>query len=183
MYTCGPTVYRYAHLGNLRTFMLGDLIRRGLELEGTTRDPDHEHHRRRPHDRRGLARGGRQDAARGRGRGPLGRSRSRRSTPTRSSRTPKRSASAPADRYPKATEHIPEMIELTQTLIDRGHAYVGRLRQRLLRRRRRSPGTARLSGNTLDNLREGHRDLETDPAKRTPGRLRPVEVGRAPAGS
>jgi cysteinyl-tRNA synthetase len=34
MYTCGPTVYRYAHLGNLRTFMLADLIRRGLELEG-----------------------------------------------------------------------------------------------------------------------------------------------------
>ena len=34
MYTCGPTVYRYAHLGNLRTFMLGDLIRRGLEFEG-----------------------------------------------------------------------------------------------------------------------------------------------------
>ena len=27
MYTCGPTVYRYAHLGNLRTFMLADLIR------------------------------------------------------------------------------------------------------------------------------------------------------------
>src|ERR1043166_3762805 len=34
MYTCGPTVYRYMHLGNLRTFMLADLIRRGLEFEG-----------------------------------------------------------------------------------------------------------------------------------------------------
>ena len=34
MYTCGPTVYRHAHLGNLRTFMLGDLIRRALEFEG-----------------------------------------------------------------------------------------------------------------------------------------------------
>jgi len=34
MYSCGPTVYRYAHLGNLRTFMLADLIRRALELEG-----------------------------------------------------------------------------------------------------------------------------------------------------
>src|SRR5206468_3560159 len=34
MYTCGPTVYRYMHLGNLRTFMLGDLIRRALEFEG-----------------------------------------------------------------------------------------------------------------------------------------------------
>ena len=34
MYTCGPTVYRFAHLGNLRTFMLADLIRRALEFEG-----------------------------------------------------------------------------------------------------------------------------------------------------
>ena len=34
MYTCGPTVYRFAHLGNLRTFMLGDLIRRGPRVRG-----------------------------------------------------------------------------------------------------------------------------------------------------
>ena len=34
MYTCGPTVYRYAHLGNLRSQMLADLIRRALVFEG-----------------------------------------------------------------------------------------------------------------------------------------------------
>ena len=34
IYACGPTVYRYAHLGNLRTYMLSDLIRRALEFEG-----------------------------------------------------------------------------------------------------------------------------------------------------
>src|SRR5256886_1467080 len=34
MYSCGPTVYRYIHIGNMRSFMLGDLIRRGLRLEG-----------------------------------------------------------------------------------------------------------------------------------------------------
>ncbi len=28
MYACGPTVYRAAHVGNLRTFLLADLIRR-----------------------------------------------------------------------------------------------------------------------------------------------------------
>ena len=28
MYTCGPTVYRYAHVGNLRSNLLADLIRR-----------------------------------------------------------------------------------------------------------------------------------------------------------
>lgn len=31
MYTCGPTVYRYAHVGNLRSYLLSDLIRRVLE--------------------------------------------------------------------------------------------------------------------------------------------------------
>ncbi|NUS08047.1 MAG: cysteine--tRNA ligase, partial [Nonomuraea sp.] len=31
MYTCGPTVYRHAHVGNLRTYLLSDLIRRVLE--------------------------------------------------------------------------------------------------------------------------------------------------------
>jgi cysteinyl-tRNA synthetase len=32
MYCCGPTVYRDVHVGNLRTFLLSDLIRRTLEL-------------------------------------------------------------------------------------------------------------------------------------------------------
>src|SRR5258707_4419478 len=35
MYSCGPTVYRYAHAGNLRTYLLADLIRRNAE---------HRHH-------------------------------------------------------------------------------------------------------------------------------------------
>src|SRR2546423_13086619 len=34
MYACGPTVYRYAHVGNLRTFLLADLIRRVVLYHG-----------------------------------------------------------------------------------------------------------------------------------------------------
>ena len=34
MYTCGPTVYRYAHIGNLRTYLMADWIRRILEADG-----------------------------------------------------------------------------------------------------------------------------------------------------
>ncbi len=34
MYNCGPTVYDYAHIGNLRAFLLADTIRRVLELNG-----------------------------------------------------------------------------------------------------------------------------------------------------
>ncbi|HYA96894.1 MAG TPA: cysteine--tRNA ligase [Methylomirabilota bacterium] len=34
MYTCGPTVYDYAHIGNFRTFVFQDVLRRFLELRG-----------------------------------------------------------------------------------------------------------------------------------------------------
>jgi cysteinyl-tRNA synthetase len=34
LYTCGPTVYNYAHIGNLRTYVFEDLLRRTLELNG-----------------------------------------------------------------------------------------------------------------------------------------------------
>jgi cysteinyl-tRNA synthetase len=34
IYCCGPTVYRDAHVGNLRTFLLSDLISRTLEIQG-----------------------------------------------------------------------------------------------------------------------------------------------------
>ncbi len=34
MYTCGPTVYRFAHVGNMRSYLLSDLIRRNAERHG-----------------------------------------------------------------------------------------------------------------------------------------------------
>ena len=34
MYSCGPTVYNHVHIGNLRTFLWGDLLRRYLEFRG-----------------------------------------------------------------------------------------------------------------------------------------------------
>jgi cysteinyl-tRNA synthetase len=34
LYTCGPTVYNYAHIGNFRTFLFEDLLRRWLEVSG-----------------------------------------------------------------------------------------------------------------------------------------------------
>src|ERR1022692_2945926 len=38
MYTCGPTVYDYAHIGNFRTFVFYDLLRRWLRASGYTLD-------------------------------------------------------------------------------------------------------------------------------------------------
>src|SRR2546427_5715854 len=34
LYTCGPTVWNYAHIGNFRTFLFEDLLRRWLEYAG-----------------------------------------------------------------------------------------------------------------------------------------------------
>ena len=34
MYTCGPTVYRYAHIGNMRTYIMADSLRRLLQRHG-----------------------------------------------------------------------------------------------------------------------------------------------------
>ena len=34
MYTCGPTVYRDAHIGNLRTYLMADWIRRVITASG-----------------------------------------------------------------------------------------------------------------------------------------------------
>ena len=34
MYTCGPTVYDYAHIGNYRAFLFEDLLKRWLEHRG-----------------------------------------------------------------------------------------------------------------------------------------------------
>ena len=166
MYTCGPTVYRYAHVGNMRTFMLGDLIRRVLLLEGAEvrwimniTDVGHMT------DDAGDAGRDRMDlAVEDEGLSPA-------EIAEKYTRAFLEDADAVgiqrADRYPKATDHIPEMVELIQRLIDRGLAYeVG---GNVYFDVHRFSEYGRLSGNTLDRLRAGHRqDLETDPNKRHP---------------
>jgi cysteinyl-tRNA synthetase len=164
MYTCGPTVYRYAHLGNLRTFMLADLIRRALEFEGlratqvmNITDVGHMTDEASPEavDKMLLA-------VEDEGLAPLEIARKYTDAVFADAQTV---GIRPADIYPKATEHVPDMLALTETLVARGHAYVvdsGSVYYDVTS----FPGYGRLSGNTLDNLREGHRDLETDQRKR-----------------
>ena len=72
----------------------------------------------------------------------------------------------PAHVFPRATEHIPEMLELAAQLVARGHAYVSPARN-VYYAVASFPGYGALSGNSLDALRAGHRgDLEPD--KRDP---------------
>jgi cysteinyl-tRNA synthetase len=164
MYACGPTVYRSAHLGNFRTYMLGDLIRRVLEFEGfrvtlvqNITDVGHMTDESSPDavDKMALA-------VEDEGLQPL-------EIAAKYTMAVLDDAEALGlrlpDEMPKATDHIPEMMDLTQTLIERGNAYVvddGSVYYDV----QSFPGYGKLSGNTLDKLQPGHRDLESDPRKR-----------------
>jgi len=72
----------------------------------------------------------------------------------------------PAHVYPRATEHIPEMVDLAERLVDAGHAYLsdaGNIYYSVAS----FEGYGALSGNTLDALRAGHRGA-VEPDKRDP---------------
>jgi cysteinyl-tRNA synthetase len=166
IYSCGPTVYRYAHIGNMRTFMLGDLIRRALRLEGTDvrwvmniTDVGHM-----TDDATDTGRDRMDLAVEDEGLDPA-------AIAGKYTEAFLEDADAVgierADDYPRATDHIAEMIRLTETLVARGHAYVadGTVYFDV----RSFPGYGQLSGNTLESLRAGHRqELERDPNKRHP---------------
>ncbi|HEX5589569.1 MAG TPA: hypothetical protein VFX65_04700 [Candidatus Limnocylindrales bacterium] len=165
MYSCGPTVYRYAHVGNLRTFLLPDLIRRvllyrGIEVRHVQNITDVGHLRDEQFDRgedRMLVAAGLEQ------------------------KSPAEIADAyeaafhadaaamnllPAHVFPRATEHIAEMLALAERLEDLGHAYrteAGNVYFSVAS----YPGYGRLSGNTLDALRAGHRG-EVEGDKRDP---------------
>ena len=166
VYCCGPTVYRDAHVGNLRTFLLGDLIRRTAEIQGLhvrlVQNITDVGHMAADDD---LDAGGEDKLlaqAEREGRDPFAVARHYEG---RFHQDLARLNIRPADAYPRASDCIDLMIDLIARLVERGHAYVGGrlgvLRRALL------PRTASLSGNRLDALRPGHRfEGGVDEAKR-----------------
>ncbi len=111
MYTCGPTVYNPAHLGNFRTFLFEDLLRRTIQLRGwkvfqvmNITDVDDKI----------IARASERGLDIGEVTGPVTEIFQRDREFLRIQR---------AEEYPRATDHIPEMIELVRTLEERGLAY------------------------------------------------------------
>ncbi|HEY6930883.1 MAG TPA: cysteine--tRNA ligase [Thermoanaerobaculia bacterium] len=111
MYTCGPTVYNVAHIGNLRTFVFEDVLRRHLKSSGlrvtqimNITDIDDK-------TIKGAAQEGKSLA----------------DFTSRYTelffRDLQRLNVEKAERYPKATDHIPEMIALIEKLKERGHTY------------------------------------------------------------
>jgi len=166
IYSCGPTVYRYIHVGNMRSFMLGDLIRRALRFEGkdvrwimNITDVGHmtDEVSDTGRDKMELA-----EADEGLSAAEIAEKYTNAFLEDADLVGIER-----ADFYPRATEHIDDMIELIKILIDEGHAYVvdGTVYYDVTT----FPGYGKLSGNTLDQLRAGHRqELAVDPAKRHP---------------
>jgi cysteinyl-tRNA synthetase len=163
MYTCGPTVYRYAHIGNLRTFLLADLVRRALEAGGTQV--------RQVQNITDVGHMTNEEFDRGEDRMLV------------SARLEDKSPAEIADHYteafladaaalnlssaaayPRASDYIPQMQELVAKLLERGHAY--EVEGTVYFAVESFPGYGRLSRNTLERLRAGHRQEEPDPRKR-----------------
>jgi cysteinyl-tRNA synthetase len=166
IYSCGPTVYRYIHIGNMRSFMLGDLIRRALRFEGykvrwimNITDVGHmtDDVSDTGRDKMELA-----EADEG-----LSAFEIAEKYTDAFHHDAELLGIERADLYPRATDHIDDMIKVIQTLLEKGHAYEvdGTVYYDVTT----FPGYGKLSGNTLDQLRAGHRqEVAVDPAKRHP---------------
>ena len=89
-----------------------------------------------------------------------------------------RSGSAPADVYPKATEHIPEMIALTRDADRPGPRLRRRHRAASTTTSRSFPGYGQALGQHARQAARGPPRPRDRPAQAPPRRLRPVEGGR-----
>ena len=152
MYTCGPTVYNPAHIGNFRTFLFEDLLRRTLRLAGwkveqvmNLTDVDDKI----------IVRAAQQGKSIREVTEPV-------TEVFHADRAYLRIENA--EHYPKATDYIPQMIALVQRLIDRGVAYqaddgsvyfaIGKF-----------PGYGRLSRLDTRQIKVGARVAQDDYAK------------------
>lgn len=146
MYVCGPTVYNYIHIGNARPMIVFDTVRRYLEHKGyevnyVSNFTDVDDKIIKKANEEGV------DA---------------------SIISQRYIAEAKADmeslnvreatRHPKATEEIDGMIEMIQTLIDKGHAYEAGGTVYFKTRSFKAYG--KLSKKNIDDLQAGHRDIK-----------------------
>ncbi len=163
MYSCGPTVYSYAHIGNLRTYVFMDLVRRvmkydGYKLKGVMNITDVGHLL----DDGDSGEDKMQKAAR------------------EQKKTPWEIAAYYTDVFfrdlaalnigkpeiiAKATDHIPEMIEFVQKLLEKGYAY--EISDGIYFDISKFPSYGKLSGQTIDEKEAGAR-VEENSEKRHP---------------
>jgi cysteinyl-tRNA synthetase len=111
MYTCGPTVYDFAHIGNFRAYVFGDLLHRYLKYKGykvtyvmNITDVDDK-----------TIAGSEREKV------PLGEYTKR--FKDAFFEDVKSTNIEPADIYPEATSHINDMVDFVRILLEKGHAY------------------------------------------------------------
>jgi cysteinyl-tRNA synthetase len=148
LYTCGPTVYNVIHIGNLRTFVFEDVLCRHLLAKGyrvtqimNLTDVDDKTIGGAQKEGVSLAEfTSKYEEAFFRDIGRLN--------------------VRPAERYPKATDHVPEMIALIETLRERGHTYEseGSVYFRIAT----FPDYGKLSRIDLSQMRRGERVAEDE---------------------
>ena len=164
MYNCGPTVYGEQHIGNFRTFALGDTLRRWCELKGwrvtqvvNITDVGHL-------TQDDIDEGEDKVVMKAREMGWTALQVSEHFTNLFLEDRKKLLFIEP-HHFTKATEHIPEMIDLIRKLLDRGCAYAvgGNVYFDVTK----CPEYGRLSGNSLETLKAGAR-IKVHPDKRHP---------------
>ena len=167
MYVCGPTVYNRIHIGNARTFISFDVIRRYLIWRGfdvtfvqNVTDVDDKIIKRAGEEGRSAA----EVAA----------------EYTQAFIDDMHAAGVlDPDVRPRATGEIPDMIALVQELVDGGHAY--EVEGDVYFSVRSYPAYGELSGRNIDEMESGHRELRADGQglEARPARFRALEGGQA----
>jgi len=167
MYSCGPTVYDYAHIGNMKTYIVTDVLRRYLEYSGyevrqimNITDVGHL-----TADDVNQADTGEDKMVK---------------AAKREKKSPEEIANFYTEQfledmkkldieksayYPKATAHIPHMIKLISRLIEKGLAY--EVNGNVFFDVTKFSGYGKLSGHKLEDLKVGAR-LEEHPDKKHP---------------
>ena len=167
IYTCGSTVYKYAHIGNLRTYLFGDLLHRTLEYLGyevryVKNITDVGHMRNDDHDSTASDADKIELAAETEGKSP---------TEIADFYTAAWLEDEallnilPVDVMPKASEHIGEMVSLTEQLVEKGLGY--EVDGTIYYDVSEFPSYGQLSGQRVEETHAGHR-VEVESDKRDP---------------
>lgn len=163
MYCCGPTVYRDAHVGNLRTFLLSDLIARVVRLNGST-----------PHLIQNITDVGHMSEDFTNDDKMLSQAKLEKVDPFEIARKYEERFHTdlaalniqPASAYPRASESIEMMLNLIGKLIEADFAYVG-ADSSVYFSAQKFASYGAISGNKLDSLKPGHKyEYSEDSAKR-----------------
>ncbi|XLQ20285.1 MAG: cysteine--tRNA ligase [Candidatus Moraniibacteriota bacterium] len=166
MYSCGPTVYSYIHIGNLRTYTASDVLRRYLEYIGyevfTIKNITDVGHLTDDDLDQGDSGDDKMEKAAAK----------EKKTPEEIARFYENYAKEtelelnilPAQFFPRATEHIPQMIKMIESLIKKEIAYESNGHVFFDITKFKDYG--KLSGNTLAKLDIGSRLSEPHPDKK-----------------